>query len=73
MGLGIDYATPIESPSGPTSIVGSSTLPDHDARDVERDNKRRAEDKRMGYIEPDGGDEGGLLSIDKDKAAFVSY
>ena len=62
MGLGIDYATPIESPSGPTSLVGSKTLPDHDARDIERDNKERAEDITEGK-----------LSVDKGKAAFVPY
>ena len=73
MGLGIDYATPIESPSGPTSLVGSKTMPDHDARDVERDKKERAEDKKMGYREPVDDEEAGHLSIDKDKAAFVPY
>ena len=73
MGLGIDYATPIESPSGPTSLVGSKTMPDHDARDVERDNKERAEDKKMGHRKPVDDDEAGHLSIDKDKAAFVPY
>tara|TARA_R100001594_G_scaffold71212_2_gene105732 strand:+ start:14166 stop:19481 length:5316 start_codon:yes stop_codon:yes gene_type:complete len=73
MGLGIDYATPIESPSGPTSLVGSKTMPDHDARDVERDNKERAEDKKMAHRKPVDDGEAGRLSIDKDKAAFVPY
>lgn len=72
-GLGIDFATPIESPSGPTSLVGSKTLPDHDARDIERDNKERAEDKKMGYGEPIPDDEQGELAVNRDKAAFVSY
>ena len=29
-GLGIDYATPIESPSGPTKVINESGLPDYD-------------------------------------------
>ena len=73
MGLGIGYATPIESPSGPTSLVGSKTMPDHDARDIERDNKERAKDKKMGYRESVPNDEQGELSVNRDKAAFVSY
>ena len=48
-------------------------MPDHDARDVERDNKERAEDKKMGHRKPVDDDEAGHLSIDKDKAAFVPY
>ena len=72
-GLGIDFATPIESPSGPTSLVGSKTLPDYDVRDIERDNKERAEDKKMGYREAVPDDEQGELAVNRDKAAFVSY
>ena len=34
MGLGIGYATPIESPTGPTNLHDSKTMPDYD-------NKRR--------------------------------
>ena len=30
MGLGIDYATPIESPTGPTNLHDSKTMPDYD-------------------------------------------
>jgi len=69
MGMGIDYATPIESPSGPTSLVGSKTLPDHDVRDIERDNKERAEDKKFNHKETPEGE----LSIERGKAAFVPY
>jgi hypothetical protein len=69
MGMGIDYATPIESPSGPTSLVGSKTLPDHDVRDIERDNKERAEDKKFNHKETPEGE----LSIEGGKAAFVPY
>ena len=32
MGLGIDYATPIESPTGPTNLHDSKTMPDYDNR-----------------------------------------
>ena len=77
MGLGIDFATPIESPSGPTSLAGSSTMPDHDVRDIEREKQERAKDKKKRHVEPiyekDEGDTDGHLSIDKDNAAFVSY
>ena len=31
-GLGIDMATPVESPSGPTKLRDDSTLPDYDMR-----------------------------------------
>ena len=31
-GLGIDMATPVESPSGPTKLRDESTLPDYDMR-----------------------------------------
>ena len=30
MGLGIDYATPIESPTGPTNLHDAKTMPDYD-------------------------------------------
>ena len=29
-GLGIDFASPIESPSGPTTLTEPKNLPDHD-------------------------------------------
>ena len=45
-GLGFDYGTPIESPSGPTNLNDAKTMPDYDVRDIERENKERAEDKR---------------------------
>ena len=32
MGLGIGYATPIESPTGPTNLHDSKTMPDYDNR-----------------------------------------
>ena len=69
MGMGIDYATPIESPSGPTELVGSKTLPDHDVRDIKRDNKERAEDKKFNRKETPEGE----LSIEGGKAAFLPY
>ena len=45
-GLGFDYGTPIESPSGPTNLNDAKTMPDYDVRDIERENKERAEDKK---------------------------
>jgi hypothetical protein len=48
MGLGIDYATPIESPSGPTNLHDEKTMPDYDNK------KRPGEDSS---IEPGTEDE----------------
>jgi hypothetical protein len=45
-GLGFDYGTPIESPSGPTNLNDAKTMPDYDVRDIERENKERAEDRK---------------------------
>ena len=75
-GLGIDYATPTESPSGPTSTRDESSLPDFDPR------SRPLEDPEDEYDEkPDGEDEEthlvidtkdgtGELSIGPDRAVF---
>jgi len=71
-GLGFDYATPIESPTGPTNLHDSKTMPDFDNR------KRPGEDSD---IEPKTEDEEptkrrtipteeGVLEIDSDKAVF---
>ena len=38
MGLGIGYATPIESPTGPTNLHDAKTMPDYDNK------KRSGED-----------------------------
>jgi len=70
MGLGIGYATPIESPMGPTNLHDEKTMPDFDNR------KRPGEDST---IEPETDDEedtehlvvpveGGELDITEDKA-----
>ena len=45
-GLGFDYGTPIQSPSGPTNLNDAKTMPDYDVRDIEREEKERAEDKK---------------------------
>ena len=71
-GLGFDYATPIESPMGPTNLNDEKTMPDFDNR------KRPGEDSD---IEPEMDDEEpakrktiptkeGVLEIDSDKAVF---
>lgn len=71
-GLGIGYATPIESPSGPTNLHDEKTMPDFDNR------KRPGEDS---YIEPETEDsepakhitiptEEGTLEVTSDKAVF---
>jgi len=48
-GLGIDYATPIESPTGPTNLHDSKTMPDYSGQ------KKIGEDD---YIEPGKKDSG---------------
>ena len=75
MGLGIDYATPIESPSGPTNLHDEKTMPDYDNK------KRPGEDSS---IEPGTQDEEpvkhltipveeGELELTNDSASFHSY
>ena len=54
MGLGIGYATPIESPTGPTNLHDSKTMPDYD-------NKRRPGEDYS--IEPDTEEEEGTKHI----------
>jgi len=72
MGLGIDYATPIESPMGPTNLNDEKTMPDYD-------NKKRPGEEST--IEPETEDQedkkhlvipvsNGVLEIDSDKAVF---
>ena len=72
MGLGIGYATPIESPMGPTNLNDEKTMPDYDNK------KRPGEDST---IEPETEDtedkkhlvipvSDGVLEIDSDKAVF---
>ena len=73
-GLAIDYATPIESPMGPTNLNDEKTMPDFDNR------KREGEDS---YIEPKQEEEKGTgkhirlddeaaLYLDDDNARIVS-
>ena len=70
MGLGIGYATPIESPMGPTNLHDEKTMPDYDNRKrpgedspIEPDTEEKDEDKRMTVPT-----EGGELEITEDKA-----
>ena len=75
-GLGIDYATPVESPSGPTSLRDESSLPDFDPRSREgQDPEEEYEVKPNGHKEPQHipittSDEVADLSIDSDKAVL---
>ena len=75
-GLGIDYATPIESPSGPTSLRDESSLPDFDPRSREgQDPEEEYEVKPNGHKEPQHipittPDETVDLLIDSDKAVL---
>jgi hypothetical protein len=69
-GLGLDYATPIESPMGPTNLHDEKTMPDYDNR------KRPGEDYTIPEKEEDGEPdkhmvipvENGTLEIDSEKA-----
>ena len=73
MGLGIDYATPIESPTGPTNLNDAKTMPDYDGRKregEETDVKDEKHHKRIDGKEPL--DDLGHLSIDSESATFVS-
>jgi hypothetical protein len=76
MGLGIDYATPIESPTGPTSLRDHSTMPDYDSRHRpgEDPDKEEEETQHSGAIEhgitalP-----GGVLVVSEDSATFETH
>ena len=71
MGLGIDYATPIESPMGPTNLHDKKTMPDYDVRDMEEDSsieadtEEKEEPKRMTVPTKEG-----VLEITEDSAIF---
>ena len=71
MGLGIGYATPIESPTGPTNLHDSKTMPDYDVRDMEKDfsidpsNGKQKTPKRMTVPTEEG-----VLEITEDSAVF---
>jgi hypothetical protein len=74
MGLGIGYATPIESPTGPTNLNDPKTMPDYDTRKREGEETDVKDSKHSKPVRgQDDEDIAGHLSIDKDKAAFVSY
>jgi hypothetical protein len=70
-GLGIDYATPIESPMGPTNLHDKKTMPDYDARDIEEDSsideETEAKNKPKHMTVPT---EEGVLEITEDSAVF---
>ena len=73
MGLGIDYATPIESPTGPTNLNDAKTMPDYDGRKREGEETDVKDAKHHKRI--DGKellDDLGHLSIDSESATFVS-
>ena len=77
-GLGIDMATPIESPSGPTSVRDQSGLPDYDARprpeeDPEKPRKKTGEKPQsIDYpIESEG--EQADLHVDDEAATLHMY
>jgi len=72
MGLGIGYATPIESPMGPTNLHDEKTMPDFDNRkrpgedeSIEPETEDMDDDKRMTVPTKEG-----ILEITPDKATF---
>ena len=71
MGLGMDYATPIESPTGPTNLHDKKTMPDYDVRDMEEDSSidEDAEEKK-GSKHMTVPTEEGVLEITEDSAVF---
>jgi len=71
-GLGFDYATPIESPMGPTNLHDEKTMPDYDNRkrpgedeDIEEESEDSEAPKRMSVPT-----EAGVLDITEDKAVL---
>jgi hypothetical protein len=71
MGLGIDYATPIESPMGPTNLHDKKTMPDYDVRDMEEDSS--IEDETEGEETPKHitvPTKDGVLEVTEDSAVF---
>ena len=72
-GLGIDYATPIQSPTGPTNIDDAKTMPDYDTRKKvgEDDFEEPSDEEKEGtgpHIEVT---EEGTLVVDKENARFL--
>ena len=64
-GLGIDLATPQESPRGPTQLRNESTLPDFDGEKKNHDEIKEKKKDRLNHIKVQT-DEGENLSIDYD-------
>ena len=77
-GLGIDMATPIESPTGPTQTRDQSTLPDYDGRprpeeDPEPPRKKTANKPESLDLELDADGELAHLHVDNDSASIRAY
>ena len=70
MGLGIDYATPIESPMGPTNLHDKKTMPDYDVRDMEEDSSIEADTEERGTKRMTVPTKEGVLEITEDSAIF---
>ena len=67
-GLGIDFATPIESPSGPTEVINESGLPDYDPID-EHDAPKSAKKKHLKKFPiKTERDEGATLTTSQDES-----
>ena len=74
-GLGIDMATPVESPTGPTKTRDESTLPDYDGRprpdeELEEYQPKTADKPQSLDLELDTEEEMGHLHVDKDSAVI---
>jgi len=65
-GLGIDLATPIESPHGPTKVTDEENLPDYDPKGVGR---RAVDKKRTEHVViPVDGEQSVVLDYENDQA-----
>jgi hypothetical protein len=74
-GLGIDYATPTQSPTGPTENKDQSALPDYDAKKVPEEDPEEPYEKRGDKPQSidlpiDAEGEQGLLHVDDDTATL---
>lgn len=75
-GLGIDYATPIESPTGPTSLRDDSTMPDFDNRHRPGEDPEKEEEKPDDSASIEQGvmaTPEGVLTVTQDSAKFKTH
>ena len=72
----IDYATPIESPTGPTSLRDDSTMPDFDNRHRPGEDPEKEEEKPDDSASIEQGvmaTPEGVLTVTQDSAKFKTH